>query len=76
MAGPVTTVVDTLRDGVPFLVVTVFWVVVGTLLYGLFLATKPPISYDAWVHASVFVPSMIGLFGHALQQALKTARGT
>ena len=42
------------------------------VLYGLFLATKPAgISYDAWVHGTVFVPPLVGFLGHTLRQALK-----
>jgi hypothetical protein len=61
------------RQGVavPFLVITVVWVVVMLVLYGLFLLTKPAdITYDPWVHASVFAVPMVGFLGHVLQQAL------
>lgn len=59
-----------LRDGVPFLVVTVLWSVVMLVVYGAFLLTKPDVSYPAWVHASVFVPPLIGFAGHVLHQVL------
>ena len=65
------TVVGSLRDAVPFLVIVALWVVVMLVLYGLFLATKPPVSYDAWVHGTVFVPPLVGFLGHTLRQALK-----
>ncbi|EMA10812.1 hypothetical protein SAMN05443574_10222 [Haloarcula vallismortis] len=64
-------VFEPVRDAVPFLVITVLWVIVTLVLYGLFLVTKPSeISYDAWVHATVFVVPMIGFLGQVLQQAL------
>lgn len=58
------------RDAVPFLVITGIWLVVTLVLYGLFLATKPSIDYAGWVHASVFLPGLIGYLGHTLRQAL------
>ena len=64
-------VTEPVRDAVPFLVITTLWVVVMLVLYGLFLATKPSdITYDAWVHATVFVVPAIGFLGQVLQQAL------
>jgi len=64
-------VTEPVRNAVPFLVITVLWVVVMLVLYGLFLVTKPSdITYDAWVHATVFVVPAIGFFGQILQQAL------
>ncbi len=64
-------VAEPVRDAVPFLVITVLWVVVMIVLYGLFLLTKPgDITYDAWVHATVFVIPAIGFLGQILQQAL------
>ena len=64
-------VTDPVRDAVPFLVITVLWVLVMLVLYGLFLVTKPSdITYDAWVHATVFVVPAIGFLGQVLQQAL------
>jgi hypothetical protein len=37
--------------------------------------TKPPdITYDAWVHASVFAVPTIGFLGHVLQQVLTAGR--
>ncbi|MHC3378891.1 hypothetical protein [Haloarcula sp. H-GB5] len=64
-------VAEPVRDAVPFLIITVLWVVVMVVLYGLFLVTKPSdITYDAWVHATVFVVPAIGFLGQVLQQAL------
>jgi len=66
-----TAVVEPVRNAVPFLVITALWVVVMLVLYGLFLVTKPgDISYDAWVHATVFAIPAIGFLGQILQQAL------
>lgn len=66
------SVTDSLRDGVPFLAITALWTVVMAVLYGLFLVTKPDdVSYDPWVHATVFVVPMVGYLGHVLQQALR-----
>ncbi len=60
------------RDSVPFLVITVIWVVVMLVLYGLFLATKPGnVSYGPVIHASVFVPPLVGFVGHTVHQILK-----
>ncbi|MFW5974021.1 MAG: hypothetical protein ACOCPZ_01410 [Natrialbaceae archaeon] len=58
------------RDAVPFLIITVVWLVISLVVYGLFLVTKPDVDYAGWVHASVFVPPMIALAGHTLRQAL------
>ncbi|MEF8852018.1 MAG: hypothetical protein V5A44_01570 [Haloarculaceae archaeon] len=68
-------VTETVREGVPFLVIVVLWTVVSLVLYGLFLATKPAsIDYDAWVHVSVFAVPMVGFLGHVLRQTLKVVR--
>jgi hypothetical protein len=66
------TVTATIRDAVPFLVITGLWIVVMLVLYGIFLVTKPQqVDYAAWVHASVFVVPGIGFLGHVFYQALK-----
>jgi hypothetical protein len=39
-------------------------------LYGVFLVSKPNVDYAGWVHASVFLPGLVGLAGHTLRQAL------
>lgn len=68
-------VVESVRDAVPFLVITALWIVIMLLVYGLFLVTKPGnVDYSASVHASVFGVPAIGFLGHVLQQALKGAR--
>lgn len=70
------SVAEPLQDAVPFLVITALWVVVMVVLYGLFLVTKPSdISYDAWVHATVFAIPAIGFLGQILQQALSGRTG-
>jgi hypothetical protein len=70
-----TTVTEPVREAVPFLVITVLWVVVMLVLYGLFLVTKPgDITYAPWVHATVFVVPSIGFLGQTLQQALSGRR--
>jgi len=59
-----------LRDIVPFLAVMVVWIVVMLVLYGLFLFTKPAgVEYGTVVHASVFVPPLVGFAAHALRIA-------
>lgn len=66
-----TSVADAVRNAVPFLVITVVWVVVMLAIYGVFLVTKPGnISYEPWVHVSVFAIPGVGFLGHVLQQAL------
>jgi hypothetical protein len=65
------SVTGTVRDAVPFLVATAFWLVVMLAVYGVFLATKPAVTYAPWVHASVFAVPSVGFLGHVLQQALK-----
>jgi uncharacterized protein (DUF983 family) len=62
--------IDAARDAIPFLVITVVWLVLSLVVYGLFLVTKPNVDYAGWVHASVFLPTMIALVGHVLRQAL------
>jgi hypothetical protein len=73
MAGQVRDeAVAAAGDAVPFLVILVLWTVVSLALYGLFLVTKPgDVSYDAWVHVSVFAVPMVGFLGHVLRQALR-----
>jgi len=69
------SVAGAVRDAVPFLVITAIWVVVGLVVYGLFLVTKPSnVTYDAWVHGSVFLVPAVGFLGHVLQQALEGSR--
>jgi hypothetical protein len=68
-----SVVTEPLRDAVPFLVITALWIVVMLILYGLFLVTKPnDLSYGPVVHTSVFVPPLVGFFGHVLEQALRS----
>jgi hypothetical protein len=63
---------EAVRDTVPFLVITVVWVVIMLALYGAFLVTKPSnVTYDAWVYGSVFAVPALGFVAHLLKQALK-----
>ncbi len=73
MSGELSSTVGAaIRDTVPFLAITVVWIVIMLLLYGLFLLVKPAgTSYGAAIHASVFVPPLIGFCGHTLREALK-----
>ncbi|MEF8778903.1 MAG: hypothetical protein V5A36_08325 [Natronomonas sp.] len=60
------------RETVPFLVITIVWIVIMLLLYGLFLAAKPSgASYGPSIHTSVFVPPFVGFLGHTLREALR-----
>lgn len=69
--SPSEAVSRTVREAIPFVVITVFWSVIMLLLYGGFLVTKPSqISYDPWVHATVFLIPGIGFIGHVLREAL------
>ena len=69
-----SSVRSTVRDTVPFLVITVIWVVIMLVLYGLFLVLKPAgAEYGPAIHASVFVPPLVGFAGHALREALRPA---
>jgi hypothetical protein len=62
----------TVRDTVPFLVITVVWILIMLVLYGLFLVGKPSgASYGPAIHTSVFVPPLVGFLGHTLKEALK-----
>jgi hypothetical protein len=70
MTGLGADAIDAARDAVPFLVITALWTVVSVALYGVFLVSKPNIDYAAWVHASVFLPGVVGFLGHTLRQAL------
>lgn len=59
-------------DTVPFLVITLVWIVIMLVLYGLFLVAKPAgAEYGPAVHASVFVPPLVGFLGHTLREALR-----
>lgn len=70
-----TTIAATGRDAVPFIVITALWIVLMLVVYGVFLVTKPAeITYDPWVHASVFLVPGIGFLGHILQQAIHGRR--
>jgi hypothetical protein len=70
-----TSVTDAVRNAVPFLVITVVWVVIMLAIYGVFLVTKPAgVSYEPWVYASVFAVPGVGFLGHVLQQALVGGR--
>ena len=70
--GPAAAVGSTLRDTVPFLVIMIVWIVVMLVLCGVFLVTIPEdVSYGGSIHAPVFVPPLVGLFGHTLREALK-----
>lgn len=73
MARTLRSAVGTaVRDAVPFLVITVLWIVVMLILYGVFLATKPTeTDYGTVVHVSVFVPPLVGFSGHVLREALR-----
>lgn len=63
---------DALRDTVPFLGITVVWAAIMLALYGVFLVTKPSnVTYDPWVHVSVFVLPGFGYLAHLFKQALK-----
>jgi len=70
MANARTGSVAAAREAVPFLVIAVVWIVVSLVVYGVFLVTKPGIDYGPLVHASVFVPGLVGFLGHTLRQAL------
>jgi hypothetical protein len=62
-----------IRDTVPFLVITVIWIVVMSAVYGLFLLAKPAeATYTAAIHASVFVPPFFGFLGHVARELLRT----
>jgi hypothetical protein len=70
MTSTRTVAVDTARDAVPFILITVIWLVLSLALYGLFIVTKPDVDYAPWVHASVLLPGLIGLLGHTLRQSI------
>jgi hypothetical protein len=70
-----TSVTDAVRNAVPFLVITVVWVVIMLAIYGIFLVTKPAnVAYEPWVYVSVFAIPGVGFLGHVLQQALVGGR--
>lgn len=67
----------TLRDAVPFVVITTIWIVLMLIVYAVFLVTKPTdLTYDPWVHASIFLVPGIGFLGHILHQAIHGRRHT
>jgi hypothetical protein len=69
------SVTDAVRNAVPFLVITVVWIVITLAIYGVFLVTKPAdVTYGPWVHASVFAVPGVAFCGHVLQQALVGGR--
>jgi len=69
------SVTDPVRNAVPFLVITVVWVVIMLAIYGVFLVTKPSgAAYEPWVYVSVFAIPGVGFLGQILQQALVGGR--
>jgi len=57
------------RDAVPFLVITAVWIVVMLVVYALFLLSKPgDVAYSPAIHASVFVPPLVGFVGHTVHE--------
>lgn len=68
---PSEAISRTVHEAIPFVVITVLWTLLMGIVYGLFLLTKPAqISYDPWVHASVFLVPGIAFLGHVLNEAL------
>jgi len=74
MVRPLQSSVGTaIRDTVPFLAITVIWIVIMSAVYGLFLLAKPAgANYGAAVHASAFVPPFVGFLGHVVREVLRT----
>lgn len=69
---PSDAVSRTVQEAIPFVVITALWTVIMLIVYGVFLVTKPgQISYDPWVHATVFVVPGIGFIGHVLREVLR-----
>jgi len=67
-----TSAAGAARDAVPFLVITLIWIVVMLVVYGLFLLSKPAdVTYGPAIHASVFVPPLVGFVGHTVHQIRK-----
>jgi hypothetical protein len=63
-----------IRDTVPFLAITLVWIVIMLVLYGLFLLAKPAgASYGPAIHASVFVPPFVGFLGHTVREIRRTS---
>lgn len=63
---------STVRDTVPFLLITLIWIVIMLAIYGAFLVTKPTgVEYGQITYVSVFVPPLIGFTGHVLREALR-----
>ena len=61
------------RDFVPFLVITVLWFAVMTVMYTVFLLLRPSgASYGPAIHASVFVPPFVGFVGHVAREVVRT----
>lgn len=61
------------RDLVPFLVITLLWIVIMAVLYTVFLLLRPSgASYGPAIHASVFVPPFVGFVGHVVREVIRT----
>ena len=61
------------RDFVPFLVIMTLWIVTMSVLYTLFLLLRPAgASYGTVIHASVFVPPLVGFVGHVVRETIRT----
>ena len=63
---------EAVRDGVPFVGVMVFWIVVTAIVYGVFTLVWPEIpGAEPWIFLGVYLIPIIGYLGHTAQQARK-----
>lgn len=70
------SLVDVVSDGIPFVVVLAFWIVVTAIVYGAFALVWPDVpGAEPWIFLGVYLLPVIGFLGHTLQQALKHGRG-
>ena len=63
---------DALSDGVPFVGIMIFWIVVTTVVYMSFTAVWPNIpDAEPWIYLGVYLLPIIGYLGHTAQQSRK-----
>lgn len=66
---------DALKDGIPFVAIMGFWIVITALIYGGFVVTWPDIpEAEPWIFLGIYILPIIGYLGHTAQQARKHSR--
>jgi len=63
-----------LQDSIPFIAITILWLVIIAVVYSVFMLAWPDIpGAEPWIYLGVYLIPVIGFIGHTLQQALKAS---